>query len=77
MARSAVRALMSRWVRGRGDAELRDNSRLLVSELESNSVRHAGGFGLQLVESIATRWGVSHARGTRVWFELPVGGHPA
>ena len=115
-APAAARALMSRWLRGLGDAELRDNSRLLVSELVSNSVRHAGrpagatvlveafaidghvrievsdrgsgaverreadedgGFGLQLVESIATRWGVSHARGTLVWFELPAGGHPA
>jgi len=114
-APAAARALMSRCL-GHGDAELRDDSRLLVSELVSNSVRHAGrplgatvlveafaidgrvrvevtdagsgavrrreadedgGFGLQLVESIATRWGVSHARGTLVWFELPAGGHPA
>jgi anti-sigma regulatory factor (Ser/Thr protein kinase) len=30
----------------------------------------AGGFGLNLVERIATRWGVVHAKGTSVWFEL-------
>jgi anti-sigma regulatory factor (Ser/Thr protein kinase) len=30
-----------------------------------------GGWGLVLVERIATRWGVGHgASGTRVWFEL-------
>ena len=29
-----------------------------------------GGFGLQLVEMISTRWGVNHERGTSVWFEL-------
>ena len=29
-----------------------------------------GGFGLQLVELLAARWGVNHERGTRVWFEL-------
>jgi anti-sigma regulatory factor (Ser/Thr protein kinase) len=29
-----------------------------------------GGFGLHLVERLATRWGVRHDHGTRVWFEL-------
>ena len=29
-----------------------------------------GGFGLFLVERIATRWGVDTQDGTRVWFEL-------
>jgi anti-sigma regulatory factor (Ser/Thr protein kinase) len=83
---------------------------LLVSELVTNSVRHAGqpagapvhiraapvergvrvevedqghgpvrrrssgdddgGFGLCLVERLAERWGVDHAGGTCVWFEL-------
>lgn len=35
----------------------------------------AGGFGLDLVERLATRWGVNHDDGTRVWIELAV--HPA
>ena len=31
----------------------------------------ASGFGLRLVDKLATRWGVSKAdRGTRVWFEI-------
>jgi two-component sensor histidine kinase len=29
-----------------------------------------GGLGLQLVERLATRWGVRDARPTAVWFEL-------
>jgi anti-sigma regulatory factor (Ser/Thr protein kinase) len=36
-----------------------------------------GGYGLFLVERMASRWGVDTARGTRVWFELdlePVAG---
>ena len=32
-----------------------------------------GGFGLQLVEWLAARWGVSHEHGTLVWFELAAG----
>jgi anti-sigma regulatory factor (Ser/Thr protein kinase) len=36
-----------------------------------------GGFGLFLVERMASRWGVDTREGTRVWFELDVatGGH--
>ena len=29
-----------------------------------------GGFGLQLVDMIATRWGVNRTGGTHVWFEV-------
>jgi anti-sigma regulatory factor (Ser/Thr protein kinase) len=32
-------------------------------------LRH-GGWGLYLVERVATRWGVRREGGTRVWFEL-------
>ena len=31
-----------------------------------------GGFGLFLVERMATRWGIDTQDGTRVWFELEV-----
>ena len=34
----------------------------------------AGGFGLELVEQLAARWGVSHEAGTCVWFELALSG---
>ena len=36
-----------------------------------------GGFGLFLVERMASRWGVDSRDGTRVWFELDLapGGH--
>jgi anti-sigma regulatory factor (Ser/Thr protein kinase) len=29
-----------------------------------------GGYGLNIVEALATRWGVDHADGTAVWCEL-------
>lgn len=29
-----------------------------------------GGFGLHLLDVLASRWGVEHGGGTRVWFEL-------
>jgi anti-sigma regulatory factor (Ser/Thr protein kinase) len=29
-----------------------------------------GGWGLYLVDSLSTRWGVARARGTNVWFEI-------
>ena len=28
------------------------------------------GFGLQLVEALATRWGADHTEGTHLWFEV-------
>ena len=30
----------------------------------------AGGWGLHLVDQIASRWGVTTTRGARVWFEI-------
>jgi anti-sigma regulatory factor (Ser/Thr protein kinase) len=109
-APSVARTIVSGWLDDREDRQLGDDVRLLVSELVTNSVRHAaqpagapvhiraaaadgsvrvevddpgqgplfrrgsggplGGYGLELVERIATRWGVNRERGTRVWFEL-------
>jgi anti-sigma regulatory factor (Ser/Thr protein kinase) len=110
-AAAAARALLTRWLQDRGGARLLDDARLLVSELVTNSIRHAcvpagaalrvtataydamirvevadtgthgalrlhapnaetGGRGLQLVDRLAVAWGVTHRRGTEVWFEL-------
>lgn len=109
-APALARAVVSGWLDGHANATLRHDACLLVSELVTNSVRHAGqatgtplglrasaadgvvrvevkdqghngavvrrapddggGFGLQLVERLAARWGVSYERGTLVWFEL-------
>jgi anti-sigma regulatory factor (Ser/Thr protein kinase) len=33
-----------------------------------------GGFGLHLVDQIATRWGVNRTGGTQVWFEVDAAG---
>ncbi|HWX74754.1 MAG TPA: ATP-binding protein [Solirubrobacteraceae bacterium] len=35
-----------------------------------DAARARGGWGLRLVDKEARSWGVEHARGTRVWFEL-------
>jgi anti-sigma regulatory factor (Ser/Thr protein kinase) len=105
-ARRSLEAL-----RPRLDDLLLDDAVLLVSEIVSNSVRHAsldetdaievrirgsrsklrvdvvdpgpgfdpertrssereGGWGLRLLDRLATRWGVERNDGTRVWFEL-------
>jgi anti-sigma regulatory factor (Ser/Thr protein kinase) len=29
-----------------------------------------GGWGLHLVDELSTRWGIVHATGARVWFEI-------
>jgi anti-sigma regulatory factor (Ser/Thr protein kinase) len=113
-APSLARTFVSAWLGGSAHPSLHEDARLLVSELVTNSVRHAGqpagapvrvraaaangvvrveveddgqrpvrrrtregrtgGFGLELVEQLAARWGVSHANGTCVWFELSLRG---
>ena len=106
-ARAAIGVL-----EGDADPDVLDDLRLLVSEMVTNSVRHAGappgapiglaislsggvarvevtdagrgfepsprnapqleagGWGLHLVDRLATRWGVERGRPARVWFEL-------
>jgi anti-sigma regulatory factor (Ser/Thr protein kinase) len=101
----AARAALDR-VQPSVSTETWRNARLLVSELVTNSVRHAdgeielvverhdgslrvevvdqgpgidgleqppqreGGWGLQIVATVADRWGVEGDGHTRVWFEL-------
>jgi anti-sigma regulatory factor (Ser/Thr protein kinase) len=112
-APAAARAAVTSWLDGRVAQRVLDDARLLVSELVTNSLRHAqlaadapirisahlsagtlrvevrdpghagsfdahaadpgsGGYGLHLVELLATRWGVDRrtGSGTRVWVEL-------
>lgn len=106
---------LERWLPTSLDDGERGTLRLLVSELVTNAVRHAGatapveldvgigreririevhdggggfrratprprdagegygGYGLFLVERLASRWGVDTGAGTRVWFELDLG----
>jgi|tagenome__1003787_1003787.scaffolds.fasta_scaffold20052393_1 anti-sigma regulatory factor (Ser/Thr protein kinase) len=59
-----------------------DTVRVLVADQGSGGVRKRrpddhGGFGLNLLDSLAARWGVEREPGTGVWFELPIGTIPA
>ncbi len=112
-AGQARRALVS--LEGELEPRLVEDLRLLVTELVTNSVRHAAvpvgdavdvevsigpervrvavgdggsgfverppaggrqkvsGWGLDLVDQVASRWGIRRLRGTCVWFELDRG----
>jgi anti-sigma regulatory factor (Ser/Thr protein kinase) len=107
-----ARTEIARWLTGRVSPRVLDDARVVVTELVTNSVRHAGlragdvvsvraeatgdglrvevedagragevarrsagpgstgGFGLNIVEAIAERWGLSLSHCTRVWAEL-------
>src|SRR4051794_297123 len=111
-APSAARGAVGGWLTGRVGAVVLDDLLLMISELVTNSVRHAGagpddvirihvhavngrlqlavedagrngniarrpsnaddssGFGLNIVDRLATEWGISHRGGTRVWAEM-------
>ena len=60
-------------VESRGDTvrvEVSDGGRGFEPRARSKAHDDVGGWGLHLVESIATRWGVQTGRRTRVWFEI-------
>jgi serine/threonine-protein kinase RsbW len=111
-APAAARCGMRRWLTAQVPDEVLDDAQLVVSELLTNSLRHAGvtphdvlhvrveladgvlrlevedpgtegsiapsapdyangsGFGLNLVESLSSRWGVTRNGNTGVWAEL-------
>jgi two-component sensor histidine kinase len=111
-APAEARGAITEWLGNRVGAATLDDVRLVITELVTNSVRHAGlatddvvrvrvseagevlhleveddgragaverrptdrgqigGFGLNIVETVSARWGVSLAHGTRVWAEL-------
>ena len=52
--------------------DVADRGRGAVRRREADA--RTGGYGLELVELLAARWGVSHQNGTRVWFELAAPG---
>ena len=56
--------------------------RVLVADQGLGGVRKRrpdddGGFGLDLLDTLAARWGVDLEPGTGVWFELSIGTTPA
>jgi anti-sigma regulatory factor (Ser/Thr protein kinase) len=113
---AAARGAITSWLSGRVRARVLDDARLVVTELVTNSVRHAGlragdvvgvraevmgdalrvevedagragsvvqrsprpgvpgGFGLNIVEKLGVRWGVSVSGGSTVWVELSLSG---
>ena len=123
-APGAARMVLGDWLCGQAPPGVIDDAQLVVSELVTNSLEHAGvssadtlrlsigpvhggvrvevedtgsdgviaprapdlvsggGFGLNVVAALATRWGVDRDGTTRVWAELTwpadalVGGEP-
>lgn len=112
-ASATVRHALTRWLSARATNGLLTDAPLIVSELVTNSLRHArmaddvatlrvsadltegvlrlevedpgtagdvarrtpsrdhgGGFGLNIVDTLATRWGVRRDASTLVWVEL-------
>jgi anti-sigma regulatory factor (Ser/Thr protein kinase) len=111
-APAAARRALTRWLSTRATNGLLSDAPLIVSELVTNSLRHAGledaaavrvsaaladgvlrievqdggtngsvvrrtpnrdqggGFGLNIIDALAMRWGVERSGGTRVWVEL-------
>jgi serine/threonine-protein kinase RsbW len=111
-APALARRALTRWLSARAINGLLSDAPLVVSELVTNSLRHAGlpdaatvrvsaqladgvlrlevedggtsgavsrrtpnrdrggGFGLNIVDALAARWGVERDRGTLVWVEL-------
>lgn len=51
--------------------EVRDNGEGFVPRPRALEADAVGGWGLYLVEQLASAWGVSHSGRTTVWFELP------
>ncbi len=51
-------------------ASVSDQGPGFVPSPRTRAVDEPGGWGLELVERMAERWGVERAEGTSVWFEL-------
>jgi anti-sigma regulatory factor (Ser/Thr protein kinase) len=111
-APATARRALTRWLSTRATNGLLSDAPLIVSELVTNSLRHAGlgdaaavrvsaaladgvlrievqdggtngavmqrapdrdrggGFGLNIIDTLALRWGVERGGGTVVWVEL-------
>lgn len=50
--------------------EVRDAGSTGTIAPRTGDLVHGGGFGLQLVAALSSRWGVDRAGGTQVWFEM-------
>ena len=61
--------LMIRWNQRRVRVEVTDPGPGF-GEVRTPSIYQESGWGLYLVEQVASRWGVNRARGNTVWFEI-------
>jgi nitrate/nitrite-specific signal transduction histidine kinase len=50
--------------------EVADNGRGFAGKPRAPIANQPGGWGLYIVERLASRWGVTQDDGTRVWFEI-------
>ena len=50
--------------------EVADFGNGFTGELRPRNPRREGGWGLYIVDELASRWGVMEGSGTRVWFEI-------
>jgi anti-sigma regulatory factor (Ser/Thr protein kinase) len=50
--------------------EVGDDGKGFVGKPRAPVPNRPGGWGLYIVEQLASRWGVMHGGGTRVWFEI-------
>jgi signal transduction histidine kinase len=50
--------------------EVADNGQGFAGEPRPPIPNQPGGWGLYIVEQLASRWGVTQDDGTRVWFEI-------
>ncbi len=82
---SAARAAVSGWLNGHAPVRVRGGREagsvwfeVGDAGLDGAVARRApardgaGGFGLHLVDALASEWGISHVGDTQVWFSLPL-----
>jgi anti-sigma regulatory factor (Ser/Thr protein kinase) len=50
--------------------EVFDEGSGFVPQRRSPDRNSAGGWGLELVDELSSRWGLADSRGARVWFEI-------
>lgn len=50
--------------------DVKDDGKSFVPPIRAPSLDRAGGWGLEILDSVATHWGIGPGATTQVWFEL-------